>query len=349
MNYSLMRQLLFRFPAETAHNITMNALKMGNVTGLLPLFMPKMYAGPVELMGLDFPNRIGLAAGLDKNGDYIDAMATFGFGFLEVGTVTPRPQPGNPKPRMFRIIDKEAIINRMGFNNFGVDYMVQQLRKKKFEGVIGINVGKNKDTPAEQSGNDYVACIEKVYSLASYITINISSPNTPGLRALQFGEFLPSMLKQIKDCQERLRQEQRRYVPLVVKIAPDMADDEISLLAKTVLEHEMDGVIATNTTISREGVEDAENGKQQGGLSGRPLTQRSTQVVNVLAKALEQKIPVIASGGVMSGQDAVAKIEAGASLVQIYSGLIYKGPQLIKEAAEAVDEKFKMRAGGNTQ
>jgi dihydroorotate dehydrogenase len=337
MSYALARQLLFRLSAEDAHDISLKALKLANSARILPLFMPPVHSQAVKVMGLTIPNRVGLAAGLDKNGDYIDGLARMGFGFIEVGTVTPLPQLGNPKPRMFRIVDKEAIINRMGFNNKGVDHLVQQLRKMKYKGIIGINVGKNKDTPAEHSGDDYVVCIEKVFELASYISINISSPNTPGLRSLQFGDSLKAVLSQIRNCQERLQNQHSRKVPFVVKIAPDMSDDEIALVARTLLDFEMDGVIATNTTLSRVGVEGSPYGREQGGLSGRPLTDRATHVIRVLCKSLENKIPVIASGGVMNGNDAQNKIAAGASLVQLYSGLIYRGPGLVREAVAALE------------
>ncbi|OZG72076.1 dihydroorotate dehydrogenase (quinone) [Hahella sp. CCB-MM4] len=339
MSYSLARKLLFRLPAEASHDLSLKALKLANATGVLPLFMPEVKGKPVEVMGLTFPNAVGLAAGLDKNGDYIDGLARFGFGFIEVGTVTPRPQAGNPKPRLFRLEEKDAIINRMGFNNEGVEHMLQSLRAKKFQGIVGVNVGKNKDTPAEEAASDYVACIKQVYELASYITINISSPNTPGLRALQFGQSLKTMLKQIKECQAQCHEQYGRYVPFVVKIAPDMSDDEIQLVAATILEFGMDGVIATNTTLSREGVEGQAHCKEQGGLSGAPLTKRSTHVIRILCEALDSKIPVIASGGVMSADDALEKIEAGASLVQVYSGLIYRGPELVREVAEALAKR----------
>ncbi len=345
MPYSLARQLLFRLSAETAHDISLKALKMADQARILPLVMRQVQANPVNVMGISFANRIGLAAGLDKNGDYIDGLSSFGFGFIEVGTVTPRPQPGNPKPRLFRIIERDAIVNRMGFNNLGVDYLVQQLRHTRYRGVVGVNVGKNKDTPNEQSGDDYVACIEKVYDLASYITINISSPNTPGLRALQFGDSLKSMLAQIKECQTRLHAKSGSYVPMAVKIAPDMSDDEIALVAQTLLDHEMDGAIATNTTLSREGVEGQENAKEQGGLSGAPLTKRSTYVLKVLCEAIDGRIPVIASGGVMSVSDALDKLNAGAQLVQVYSGLIYHGPGLIRDMAEATDRAGVRQTG----
>ncbi len=336
MSYPLARKLLFRFPAEASHDLSLKALKLANGAGLLPMFLPKVAGQPLEVMGLRFPNAVGLAAGLDKNCDYVDGLSKFGFGFIEVGTVTPRPQEGNPKPRLFRLEERDAIINRMGFNNAGIDHMVAQLQRKKFDGIVGVNVGKNKDTPAEEAASDYVTCIQRVYDLASYITINISSPNTPGLRALQFGQSLKSMLQDIKECQEGLHQKTGRYVPFVVKIAPDMSDDEIRMVARTILDYGMDGVIATNTTLSREGVEGLEQGKEQGGLSGAPLTKRSTHVVRTLCQALESKIPVIASGGVMSGQDARDKVNAGASLVQVYSGLIYRGPTLVREAAQAL-------------
>jgi len=336
MAYALARKVLFKMPAENAHDLSLKTLKLASATGLLPLLIPPPRIRPIQVLGMTFPNPVGLAAGMDKNGDYIDDLAKLGFGFIEVGTVTPRPQPGNPKPRMFRLTDYQAVINRMGFNNKGVDYLVQRLRDKQFKGIVGINVGKNKDTPAHRSAEDYVQCIEKVYEYASYITINISSPNTPGLRSLQFGDSLKSLLGPIKQSQQELQNKTQRKVPLLVKIAPDMSDEEIGLVADTIVQQQMDGVIATNTTLSRVGVENDSYAKEPGGLSGKPLTSRSTHVVHVLAKALDGKIPVIASGGVMCGNDAIEKLSAGASLVQIYSGLVYHGPGLIKQVADQV-------------
>ena len=345
MGYGIARKLLFKMSAEEAHHLSLKELKFADSVGVLPTLLPKVNSYPAEVMGLVFPNRVGLAAGLDKNADYIEGLAKLGFGFLEIGTVTPRPQAGNPKPRMFRMVNEQAIINRMGFNNKGLEHVVQQLQRSKFEGILGVNVGKNKDTPAGLSGDDYVHCIEKVYSCASYITINISSPNTPGLRALQFGKSLKSVLTQIKDCQMELEQKHRKNVPFVVKIAPDMSDEEVLLVARSLLDFDMNGVIATNTTLSRAGVESHPASPEQGGLSGKPLTLRATHIVKVLSKALENKIPIIASGGVMSAKDALGKIDAGASLVQLYSGLIYRGPMLVKEVAEALSDKCDSKNG----
>ena len=338
MSYDLVRKLLFKMPAETAHDVSLKALQCAHLAGILPLFVAPVLTNPVEIFGMTFPNRVGLAAGLDKNGDYIDALARLGFGFIEVGTVTPRPQPGNPQPRMFRLTEHEAVINRMGFNNKGVDYLVERLRRMKYKGILGINVGKNKDTPANSSDQDYRTCIEKVYEYASYITINVSSPNTPGLRSLQFGDSLTSLLAPIMHCQNSLQKKYHRRVPFILKIAPDMSDEEIRLVAQTLLEYQLDGVIATNTTLSRVGIEGSEYIKEQGGLSGKPLKDRSTHVINALGEALKGQIPVIASGGIMTADDAMEKFKAGANLVQLYSGLVYRGPGLIREAVEKLSE-----------
>jgi dihydroorotate dehydrogenase len=282
-------------------------------------------------MGIDFPNSLGLAAGLDKNGECINAFAAMGFGFIEVGTVTPRPQAGNPKPRIFRLPEANAVINRMGFNNKGVDYLVSQVRSAKFSGVLGINIGKNKDTPEEKAKDDYIHCMQKVYDFASYITINISSPNTPGLRSLQYGDALNELLSALKAEQAQLAKQYNKYVPIAVKIAPDLTEDEVSSIAISLIDNNIDGVIATNTTLSREGVEGLEFGNEQGGLSGAPVKDKSTTVIRLLAKALDNKLPIIGVGGIASSNDANEKLVAGASLVQIYTGFIYQGPPLVKE------------------
>jgi dihydroorotate dehydrogenase len=282
-------------------------------------------------MGLNFPNPVGLAAGMDKNAEYIDSLAALGFGFIEVGTVTPRPQSGNPKPRLFRLPRAGAVINRMGFNNQGVDQLVKNIQQASFGGLIGINIGKNFDTPLEKAVDDYLVCLHKVYAVADYVTVNISSPNTPGLRQLQLGEELERLLSALKNAQLQLAKVHKKYVPLVVKIAPDLSDAELVAIANQLLASQIDGVIATNTTLSRVGVENQPSANEMGGLSGAPLLGRATQVVQQLSATLQGQIPIIAAGGVMSGADAQEKIKAGASLVQIYTGLIYRGPMLVKE------------------
>jgi len=293
---------------------------------------------PVHVMGLEFPNPVGLAAGLDKNGEHIDGLAALGFGFLEIGTITPRAQPGNPQPRIFRLANEKAIINRMGFNNQGVDYLLDQVRASKFDGILGINIGKNVDTPVENALDDYLICLRKVYQDASYITVNLSSPNTPGLRTLQFGDSLRELLAALKEEQRKLADQYGSYKPLTVKIAPDMTAEEVAMVAQTLVENEIDGVIATNTTISREGVPNSPHKDEAGGLSGKPLTEASTQTVKTLAQELNGALPIIAAGGIMNGKDAQDKLDAGASLVQIYSGFIYRGPHLIREIVEQVQK-----------
>ncbi len=331
--YPLIRPLVFKLDAETAHHVTLNAIKAAHKLGVLRATSQSDKV--IEVMGLKFPAVVGLAAGLDKNGDYIDALAALGFGFVEIGTVTPRPQPGNPKPRLFRVPEAQGIINRMGFNNLGVDHLVEQVKKTKFNGIIGINIGKNFDTPIENAVDDYLIGLEKVYPYANYITVNISSPNTKNLRELQNKDQLGGLLSALKEKQQVLHQVHDKYVPVVLKIAPDMDDDALKVVAETLLAYEIDGVIATNTTISRAGVEQYPNGNEQGGLSGAPLTKRSTEVVRTLVGHLGDKIPVIAAGGIMCAEDAQAKIDAGARLVQVYSGLIYKGPRLIQDINQA--------------
>jgi dihydroorotate dehydrogenase len=334
--YSLIRRLLFLLPTETSHHLSLAAIKWLERLGISGLVAARCRsAKAVTVMGIEFPNRVGLAAGLDKNADYIDGLAALGFGFIEVGTVTPLPQAGNPQPRLFRLPSAGAIINRMGFNNYGVDHLVEQVRKTKYRGVLGINIGKNKNTPAEKAVDDYLICMRKVYQYASYITVNLSSPNTPGLRDLQFGEPLEQLLSQLKAEQKLLAAEHGRYVPIAVKIAPDMAQDDIEQVAAVFVKLEIDGVIATNTTIERDKVSHLPHGQEMGGLSGAPLTAASTDVVRALAIALDGKLPIIGVGGIMNGQDAADKIQAGAELVQIYSGFIYRGAELIEETVEA--------------
>lgn len=334
--YSLLNPLLFRLEPETAHHATLDALNRAYRLGLLPLFAPRIAHDPRTVMGLTFPNPVGLAAGLDKDGAYIDALAALGFGFLEIGTVTPRPQPGNPRPRLFRLPEARGIINRMGFNNHGVDALIENVRRAKFRGILGINIGKNADTPIERAADDYLICLRKAYSHASYITVNISSPNTKNLRQLQGGGELGALLTQLKEEQKRLADLHGKYVPLAVKIAPDLESAEIREIAALLVEHRVDGVIATNTTLSRIGVMHLPHGKEAGGLSGTPVRDKSTAVIRELASALNGALPIIGVGGILNGEDALEKIHAGASLVQIYSGLIYRGPELIAESAAAL-------------
>jgi dihydroorotate dehydrogenase len=325
--------------AEKSHDLGLKGLKWLEMLGLSSILFPKPKSRPVRVMGLNFANPVGLAAGLDKNGDYIDAMAGLGFGFIEIGTVTPRPQPGNPKPRLFRLAQANAIINRMGFNNKGVDHLIEQVKIADSNTLIGINIGKNFDTPVEKAVDDYLIGLNKVYPHADYITINISSPNTPGLRSLQFGEQLEELLSALKQAQKDLQQQYEKYVPMAVKVAPDLSTDEIKQLADTFSKFEIDAVIATNTTMSRDGVENLPYGDEAGGLSGQPVMEKSTEVVREFRKHLPAQIPIIAAGGIFSAEDAKQKIAAGASLVQIYSGFIYRGPALIKEIVEAVQQQ----------
>ncbi len=332
MLYDLARSLLFSLPPETAHDLTLAGLH--HYGRLMPRGRPEP-ATPVDVMGLRFPNRIGLAAGLDKNGYAIDGLARLGFGFVEIGTVTPRPQPGNPRPRMFRLPEVEGIINRMGFNNAGVDVLVANVRAAKYRGVLGINIGKNFDTPIERAADDYLACLDTVYARASYVAVNISSPNTKNLRQLQGESELDDLLGRLKAAQTRLADTHGRYVPLTLKIAPDLEPAQITAIADALRRHRVDGVIATNTTIARERVRSLPNGNEAGGLSGAPLFEASTAVVRQLAQALGGELPIIAAGGVGSGGDARAKLDAGASLVQIYSGMIYRGPGLVRECVRA--------------
>lgn len=334
--YPLLRSLLFSLDPEKSHDLSLAMMGRMQDSPFRFLLEQKRVEDPFELWGLKFPNRVGLAAGLDKNGAYIEALGALGFGFIEVGTVTPRPQPGNPKPRLFRLKGSEAIINRMGFNNLGVDNLVENVKRAKFNGVLGINIGKNKDTPEERAVDDYIIGMEKVYPHADYITVNISSPNTPGLRDLQFGEVLDELLHSIKDKQNNLALRHRKQVPVLVKIAPDLTDAEIEQTADSFLSHKVDGVIATNTTLSREAVTGQAFADEAGGLSGRPLTVMSTQVLQKLNTALKGEIPIIGVGGIHDGNTAVEKINAGASLVQIYSCFIYQGPALIHKAASAI-------------
>jgi dihydroorotate dehydrogenase len=330
--YGLLRPLLFQLDPERAHAVTLSLLDAAARVGLPPARSPA--GSPVRVMGLEFPNPIGLAAGLDKNGAHIDALGRLGFGCLEVGTVTPRPQPGNPRPRMFRIPQARAVINRMGFNNLGVDRLVRNVRASAYRGVLGINIGKNFDTPIERAELDYLACMRKAYAVASYLAVNISSPNTRNLRQLQQADELGRLLAALKAEQQRLADQHGRYVPLALKIAPDLEPDEVRAVAERVIAHGIDAVIATNTTLSRDGVEGLPHCREAGGLSGAPLTARAAQVVRLLAQHLQGRVPIIGVGGIMRAEDAAARLEAGASLVQLYTGLVYAGPDLIYQCVE---------------
>ena len=333
MLYSLIRPALFSLDAEDAHGLTLAGLDVAERLGLLGM-LPQGRGKPVQVMGIDFPNAVGLAAGMDKDGAHLKGLAALGFGFLEIGTVTPRPQPGNPKPRLFRLPRAEGIINRMGFNNLGVDKLVRNVGASGYKGVLGINIGKNKDTPNERAADDYLACLDKVYPHAHYVTVNISSPNTQNLRELQKDEALDALLSQIKSRQAELAQRHGRYVPVALKIAPDLDDDQIAAIAALLMRHGIDAVIATNTTIARDAVAGLPNANESGGLSGAPVREASTRVVRTLAQHLGGALPIIGVGGILSGDDARDKIAAGASLVQLYSGLIYRGPALVRECVE---------------
>ncbi|HWV17826.1 MAG TPA: quinone-dependent dihydroorotate dehydrogenase [Rhodocyclaceae bacterium] len=331
MPYSLARPFLFSLDAETAHEFTLNTLR--RTQGLMPACASS--GRPVHVMGIDFPNPVGLAAGLDKNGECIEAWGKLGFGFVEIGTVTPRPQPGNPKPRMFRLPEAMGIINRMGFNNHGVDNLLANVAASKYKGVLGINIGKNFDTPIENAADDYLICLDKVYAAASYVTVNISSPNTKNLRQLQGESELDALLGALKARQTELTQRHGRYVPITLKIAPDLDEAQIVNIADALRRHRIDGVIATNTTLGRAGVEHLKYGAEAGGLSGAPVFEKSTAVVAALSQALAGELPIIAAGGITDGAKAKAKLDAGASLVQIYSGMIFRGPTLIAESIQA--------------
>ncbi len=334
--YSLLRAALFRLDPETAHHLTLNGLQAAYSSGLSGLLNPTIADDPRTVMGLSFPNPVGLAAGLDKNGDCIDGLAALGFGFIEIGTITPRPQPGNPKPRLFRLPEASAIINRMGFNNEGVDALITNVQHANYKGILGINIGKNASTPIENAADDYLICLRKVYAHAGYITVNISSPNTKNLRQLQDEAALDGLLAQLKAEQHKLADLHGKYVPIALKIAPDMEGEQITQISRLLMQHRIDGVIATNTTLSREGVENLPHGNETGGLSGAPVKDKSTHVICQLAAELKGALPIIGVGGILSGADAVEKIAAGAALVQIYSGLIYKGPALISESCAAI-------------
>ncbi|WP_148862485.1 quinone-dependent dihydroorotate dehydrogenase [Marinobacter fonticola] len=334
--YGLIRNLLFRLPPEQAHSVALRSMDVAERFGLLKKLFSSVPDAPVSVMGLRFPNPVGLAAGLDKNAEHIDALAALGFGFIEVGTVTPVAQPGNPQPRLFRLPEHGALINRMGFNNAGLDVLLANVRRARFDGVLGINVGKNKLTPAEDTASDYRKGIAAVYALASYITANVSSPNTPGLRDLQFGDSLKQLLEAIKEEQCVQCDRQGRYVPVAVKIAPDMDDSAIRFVADALLETGIDGVIATNTTIERDAVAGHRYAAEQGGLSGRPVRESSLRVIEGLYSTLGDRVPIIGVGGIGDAESAAEKVRAGAKLVQVYTGFIYRGPELIREATQGI-------------
>lgn len=342
MLYSLLRTVLFSLEPETAHTLGMSGMELAKSLGFSRLLAGPFVSDPRQVMGLTFPNPVGLAAGLDKNGDHIDALAALGFGSIEIGTVTPRPQPGNPKPRMFRIKAAEGIINRMGFNNDGVDRLLENVRAADFPrkgGILGINIGKNASTPIEQAADDYLICLDKVYNDASYVAVNISSPNTKNLRELQKDEALDDLLAHLKARQLKLADRHGKYVPLALKIAPDLDDTQITAIADALRRHRIDGVIATNTTLSRQGVEGLPHAEESGGLSGQPVREKSTAVLGKLATALQGEIPIIGVGGIMKAEDGAAKVMAGASLVQLYTGFIFRGPELIGEVARTLADK----------
>ncbi len=334
--YSLLRPALFQLPAETAHNVALKGLNC-IPQALLKQWQADIEDKPRRVMGIDFPNPVGLAAGLDKNAEYFNALGRLGFGFVEVGTVTPKAQPGNDRPRMFRLQHEQALINRMGFNNKGADFLVDRVRRRKYHGVLGINIGKNLSTPIERAQEDYQVCLEKVYPHADYITVNISSPNTPGLRDLQLGESLQALLGGIKQAQRALADRYGKYVPLAVKISPDMARADIDDFCRAATGNQIDGIIAGNTTLTRDGVEQSRHGTESGGMSGKPLTVRARETIASLAQRLQGEVPIIGCGGIFTGEDAVAHLQAGADLVQVYTGFIYRGPDLINELRRATN------------
>lgn len=346
--YALARPFLFGLDAETAHELTMASLAGTQRTPLSLVYCSSRIDDPVELAGLKFANRVGLAAGLDKNARCIDGLAAMGFGFVEVGTVTPKAQPGNPKPRMFRLPQANALINRLGFNNDGLDAFIANVQKSSFRRqkvkhplLLGLNIGKNAATPIENAVDDYLTCLNGVYPHADYVTVNISSPNTRNLRALQSDEALDALLGRIAERRESLAREHGRRVPIFVKIAPDLDQAQIEVIAATLKRHGMDGVVATNTTLSREAVKGMPHAEEAGGLSGAPVLEASNHVISQLRTALGKGFPIIGVGGIMSGEDAVSKIRAGADVVQIYTGLIYRGPDLVPEAAQAIKKSCR--------
>ncbi|HEY5634696.1 MAG TPA: quinone-dependent dihydroorotate dehydrogenase [Burkholderiaceae bacterium] len=347
--YPLARPLLFALDPERAHDLTLAAIEAASCTGALRLAAGAPVQDPVEVMGLTFGNRVGLAAGLDKNGAHVDAFAAMGFGFIEVGTVTPKAQPGNPRPRLFRLPRAHALINRMGFNNDGVDAFVRNVERARFDGVLGLNIGKNAATPIERATDDYLLCLERVYPRASYVTVNISSPNTKNLRELQSADALDAMLAALRDRQQRLADRHARYVPLALKIAPDLTEAQIEAIADRLRAHAIDAVIATNTTVSRDAVAGLEHCDEAGGLSGAPVFEASNRVIRALRALLPAGSPIIGGGGVMSGADARAKLDAGATLVQVYTGLVYRGPALVRECALALRAREDVSGGASRQ
>lgn len=334
--YGLGRPFLFALDAESAHGLGLKAIEAAYRTGLNPLVALPPEPLPTRVFGIDFPNPVGLAAGLDKNAEYIDALAALGFGAIEVGTTTPRAQPGNPKPRMFRLPEHEAVINRLGFNNGGVDALLANVARARFRGVLGINIGRNKDTPNERATDDYLHCLDKVWEAATYVTVNISSPNTQGLRDLQEEESLRRFVGTLRERQEQLAARHGVRRPMLLKIAPDLSEAELDGIAQVLLAARIDGVICTNTTIDRAPVQGHPHAGEAGGLSGRPLFPKSTAVLRGMAQRLGGKLPLVGVGGILSGADAAAKIDAGASLVQFYTGMVFRGPALIGESVEAI-------------
>ncbi|MEO8306209.1 MAG: quinone-dependent dihydroorotate dehydrogenase [Betaproteobacteria bacterium] len=339
MIYPLFRPLLFTLDPETAHELAFASLDLAVRCGVASALCPDVAPSPVTAMGLAFPNRVGLAAGLDKNAAHIDGLAAFGFGFIECGTVTPRAQPGNPKPRMFRLPEAGALINRLGFNNEGVDMFLANAGRAAWRGILGLNIGKNFDTPNARAADDYLTCLRAVYARASYVTVNVSSPNTKGLRDLQSEEMLGGLIAALKAEQKVLADKHGKYTPIAVKIAPDLTPAAIDGIARILVRHGTDGVIATNTTLARDAVKGRPNADEAGGLSGRPLRAQATAVVARLATALDGALPIIGVGGIQCGADAKEKIDAGATLVQIYTGLIYRGPVLVAECARALADR----------
>ena len=334
--YDLLRPLLFALDAETAHRATLYGLDVAHRSNFLHRIVSPPEALPTTAFGITFPNPVGLAAGLDKNADHLDALGALGFGFVEVGTTTPRPQPGNDKPRMFRLPRHEAVINRLGFNNDGVDALVRNVQKSSYRGVLGINIGKNKDTPNDKAVDDYLFCLERVYALASYITVNISSPNTQGLRDLQEEATLRRFIETLREAQERLGSQAGARKPMLLKIAPDLGETELDAIAEVLLAAKVDGVICTNTTIDHASVADDPHGNEMGGLSGKPLFERATAVLRGMRQRVGSRLGLIGVGGILDGSDAAEKMAAGASLVQLYSGMVYRGPALIAECVEEI-------------
>jgi dihydroorotate dehydrogenase len=335
--YGALRPLLFALEAEAAHGLTLYALGVAQRSNLMRFVAhPPPDDLPVRAFGIDFPNPVGLAAGLDKNGEHLDALGALGVGFIEVGTVTPRPQPGNPRPRLFRLPGREALINRMGFNNDGVDVLVRNVEQTRWRGVLGINIGRNKDTPNERAADDYLACLERVYPLASYVTVNVSSPNTPGLRDLQEGDSLQRLIAVLVESREQLATRHGARKPILLKIAPDLDDAGMDAITAAVAGSGIDGLICTNTTIDRTGVAGEPHADEAGGLSGKPLFEPSTDVLRGMARRLGANMPLVGVGGISSGSDAADKLAAGAALVQVYSGLIFRGPWLLTECVEEI-------------